>query len=291
MATKKAQNQEAQKPATQELATQELATMEPAKNNLPAFVDAIVAESAVGKFAIFQESTEEIQDIITANLGEEQLDIFTLDRIKVPAGGSTIWMVPGIDGDEPVKELVGLIIGDFVTRSYWQSEYGSTESGPPDCYSVDGLTGIGNPGGDCNTCPFAQFGTAQGGRGKGQACSKKRTMFILTENDILPKMLNIPPASLKEATRYLMRLLNGRLSKHHTLTKFTLVKDKNAGGIDYAKVQFANVPGSVPKEARPAIDAYINSIMPSIRAAMGRVAQSRLDDDHDTNGQEDTAVA
>ncbi len=282
MAIKKAQNQETREPATQELAT-----TEPTNNNLPA----VVAESPVGNFAIFQEDSGNLHDIIAANLGEEQLDIFTLDRIKVPAGGSTIWMVPGIDGEEPVKELVALIIGDFVTRSYWQGEYGSTESGPPDCYSVDGITGIGTPGGDCNSCQFAQFGTAQGGRGKGQACSKKRTMFILTENDILPKMLNIPPASLKEATKYLMRLLNGRLSKHHTLTKFTLIKDKNAGGIDYAKVQFANVPGSVPKEARPAIDAYIDSIMPSIRAAMNRVAQSRLDDDHNAFGQEDAAAA
>jgi hypothetical protein len=282
MATKKAQNQKTQEPATQNLVT-----TDPSNNNL----SAIVAQSPVENFAIFQEDSNNLQEIISANLGEEQLDIFTLDRVKVPAGGSTIWMVPGIDGEEPIKELVALIIGDFVTRSYWHSEYGSTESGPPDCYSVDGLTGIGTPGGNCNTCPLAQFGTAQGGRGKGQACSKKRTMFILTENDILPKMLNIPPASLKEATKYLMRLLNGRLSKHHTLTKFTLIKDKNAGGIDYAKVQFANVPGSIPKEARPAIDAYIDSIMPSIRAAMNRVAQIRLDDDHNANEQGDTAAA
>ncbi len=33
-------------------------------------------------------------------------------------------------------------------------------------------TGIGEPGGDCATCPLNRFGTAKGGKGKGKACTE-----------------------------------------------------------------------------------------------------------------------
>jgi hypothetical protein len=40
------------------------------------------------------------------------------------------------------------------------------------CRSDDCKTGVGEPGGDCHRCPFAQFGSARGGSGKGTACNE-----------------------------------------------------------------------------------------------------------------------
>jgi len=252
---------------------------------------AVIANSAVGKYALIKEPIESIREILTSNLSDEPLDVFSLDRIKVPAGGFTMWSIPTIDGEIAVKEFEAIIIADFVTRSYWKGIFGQGESGPPDCYSTDsGLTGRGDPGGKCAECPMSQFGTAQGGRGPGQACGKKRVLFLLTENDILPKILMVPAGSLKDAQKYLLRLLNARLSKQHTVTKFSLVKDKNKSGTDYAKIVFSNVANSIPTEARPAIDAYIAGMLPALQTAMARVTQVH-DNDGTTEHVEQQAAA
>ena len=262
--------------------TTEVAT---ADANVPAVLD----NSLFGQFAMVANDPNDVRDIIEANLGDEPLDVFILDRIKVPAGGATVWTIPTADGGEGfAKEIDAVIVASFITRSYWTEAYGKTDPGPPECYSTNGITGKGNPGGQCSTCPMAEFGTADNGHGAGQACSKKQVLFLLTKDDhIMPKMLHVPPASLKDAQRHMLRLLNAGLAKHHTVTRLTLVKDKSKGGIDFAKIAFSNIPESMPKAAWPAIDAYVAQIGPALSAAMDRLAQAR----DDYSGEEQRAAA
>ena len=53
-------------------------------------------------------------DIIRANLKSQPLTLDLFDIVKSPSGGSTVFSVPGLSGDEPEKELSGIIL-DYTT--------------------------------------------------------------------------------------------------------------------------------------------------------------------------------
>ncbi len=104
---------------------------------------------------------------IRDNLGGQKIDSFDLDRIQVPGGGSVSWQIRGLTESEE-KSVHGVVIHQHLSRAYWKK--GIDEGGgntPPDCQSSDTIHGVGNPGGVCEICPKAQFGTAPGGGGAG----------------------------------------------------------------------------------------------------------------------------
>lgn len=185
-------------------------------------------------------SDQNVEDVIAANLGDEGLSASDLDRIKIPAGGSTVWSIPSIDGDVDTKELDCIIIHSQTQRSYWEDAFQGAGV-PPDCFSPDGATGIGTPGGDCADCALNQFGSARNKRGK--ACSEKRAMFILLKDSWLPAIIRIPVSSLKFARKYLVDLSKGKtpIPVWGVYTRMTLVKDKNADKIEYSSVRFQRI--------------------------------------------------
>jgi hypothetical protein len=128
-----------------------------------------------------------------------------LDRVHVPLGGSTTWQVPGINGTESVSELDGIILGYQDQRAFWR---GSPEEGtpgaPPDCASPDTVNGVGDPGGLCCNCPFAQFGS--GSTGRGQACRLTRELLFARPQDRLPFIVSVPPSSLRNVRKFQARL-------------------------------------------------------------------------------------
>ena len=93
---------------------------------------------------------------------------FQFDRIKIPAGGGTVFEIPADEGDETVmvKDITGVILFNHPANSYYTDKY-QGGSNPPDCGSFDGITGTGNPGGQCKTCSFNQYGS---GEGQAKAC-------------------------------------------------------------------------------------------------------------------------
>lgn len=60
-----------------------------------------------------------------------------LDRIKIPAGGSTAFEIPGADADDTqmAKEITGVILFNHPANAYYKYTGGSN---PPDCSSFDG---------------------------------------------------------------------------------------------------------------------------------------------------------
>ena len=48
--------------------------------------------------------------IIRENLKHQPMTFDLFDIVKSPSGGSTVFSVPGLAGDEPEKELVGIIL-------------------------------------------------------------------------------------------------------------------------------------------------------------------------------------
>lgn len=231
----------------------------------------------VGSFAALtpSEGTMAIQDIVAINLGGTPIDPSMLDKVKVPSGGSLAWEVPGLDGEpEPTKEIVGVIIGVQNIRAYYQEEY-SGGNEPPDCRSSDGITGetaedgVEGYGGQCSTCPKSQWGSGPTG---GQACSQRKLLFVLPPEATLPMVVNVPPTSLHEMNKYLLRLTSKGVPFYQVATSLKLRKVQSKSGIDYAQI----APGYVRKldedESLAAARLY-----QSLRGVFGQVAVDEVE--------------
>ena len=168
----------------------------------------------------------------------EELDglNMTFDRIKIPSAGSTVFELPGEDADEPdaAKEFSGVVLWHHPLFAYYKIAYVGGNN-PPDCGSFDGTIGVGNPGGDCSKCPYNQLGSGANGS---KLCKNRRRIYILREGEIFPLLLSLPTGSLKEFTRYIKRLLGKGYKSNMIVTRFSLKKTVNSGGITYSQAQF-----------------------------------------------------
>ena len=77
-------------------------------------------------------------EIIQQNLKNQPLSFSLFDVVKSPSGGSTVFSVPGLSGDEAAKELTGIILDYNMPRAYWNSP-DPVEGTPPDCSSPDSM--------------------------------------------------------------------------------------------------------------------------------------------------------
>lgn len=171
-------------------------------------------------------------------LSEEMVGMnITFDRITIPAAGGTVFEVPGaMPGEtDTVKEFTGVILCHHPLFTYYRERF-TGGSNPPDCGSFDGVTGVGSPGGRCAHCPLNQFGSGENG---GKACKNKRRIFILREGEKIPLVLTLPTGSMKEFSVYIKRLLGKGRKSCSVVTRFSLKKATNAGGIAYSQAQFA----------------------------------------------------
>lgn len=231
--------------------------VEPTPPNLPAVVD-------VTGFALMQFDRNELAEAIQENLGGERLTIGDLDRVKIPAGGGTIWEVPDMDEVEDTKTLEGVIIYWKPGRVFWAESFEEGGGGtPPDCASDDGKCGVGNPGGTCEGCIHNEWESSTKGRGK--ACKEVRQVFMLRGNSLLPILVTLPPTSIKPFRVYMRQLLQRGLSYSKVVTRLTLEKTQQKGGgsIVYSVVH-ASMVGTIPDEQHAAIKAYGESIRPML---------------------------
>ena len=159
------------------------------------------------------------------------------ERIKIPSAGSTVFEVPGENPNEPdaVKEFSAVILYHHPLFAYYKDKY-TGGSNPPDCGSFDGVIGEGDPGGNCAKCPYNQFGSGENGS---KACKNRRRIYVLREGEIFPLLLSLPTGSLKEFSRYIKRLLSKGKKSNSVVTRFSLKKAVNSGGIAYSQAQFA----------------------------------------------------
>ena len=188
----------------------------------------------------------------------------SFDRIKIPAGGSTVFEVPGTDPGETdaVKEFSGVILFHHPLFSYYRERFAGGNNAP-DCGSYDGVTGVGDPGGSCAHCPLNQFGSGENG---GKACKNKRRIYILREGELIPLLLTLPTGSMKEFSVYVKRLLAKGRKTSAVVTRFSLKKVTNAGGIAYSQAQFT-VDRSLTDEEL----AYISAMAEQVRQFATRV--------------------
>jgi len=184
------------------------------------------------------------------------------DRIKIPVGGGLVFEVPGDGEPEIVKEFSGVILYHHPLFAYYSGQYTGGHDAP-DCGSFDGVTGAGNPGGECARCPFNQFGTGVNG---GKACKNKRRVYLLREGELIPLLLTLPTSSMKPFGAYVKRLLSRGRKTSAVVTRFSLQKATNAGGIAYAQAQFSVVRPLTGEEL-----PYIAAMAEQVKAFAARV--------------------
>lgn len=187
-------------------------------------------------------SVPSINDEIMTSVATELDGLpITLDKVKIPAGGGLAFEVPGDDPDSPdsVKEIVGVIVDHYPLNSYWTEKYNG-QNVAPNCYSTDGRIGIGQPGGECEKCPFNKYGSGDDGQSK--ACKNAHRLYILRSGELYPIVVTIPPTSLKPLSDYLAkRIVTKGLRSYGVVTKLALKKATNSTGIAYSQVQFSMV--------------------------------------------------
>lgn len=180
----------------------------------------------------------------------------TFDRIKIPSGGSTAFEIPDGDGEDTtmVKEITGVILLHHPAYAYYTEKYAGG-SNPPDCGSFDGVTGHGNPGGSCASCPYNVFGS---GEGQSKACKNRRMIYIQMEGELFPMVLSLPTGSLKEFTKYLKRQLSKGRKLNQVVTRISLKKATSGSGIAYSQAVFT----------------FDRVLTPEERTAMARMTES-----------------
>lgn len=189
-----------------------------------------VQKHADGYLALAQDAAV-VQEILQANLGGEALSSFDLPRVKIPGAGGTTWEVPSLEGDQPVKVLEGIVIHHKRVRAYWPGEFKGSE--PPACSSDDSKVGVGDPGGMCDACPLAQFGSDPKA-GRGQACKQMEMWFLLRPDALLPLVVTLPPMSLGPARKYRLNLTSAMLQIGRVVTTLSLATDTNPDGQEFA---------------------------------------------------------
>lgn len=198
---------------------------------------------------------------LAESLGEEMQGLnITFDRIKVPSGGGLAYEVPGDNLDEPEleKEFEAVILYHHPMLSYYKEKYnGANEA--PNCSSIDGIVGIDRDTGEmkqCKDCPYNEFGSGENG---GKACKLKRRIFLLRKGEALPVVFALPTTSVGDFSKYIMRIVSRGKKSNQVVTKFSLKKVQNAGGITYSRVVVSAVR-ELNSEEQKSIDALSSQV-------------------------------
>lgn len=175
---------------------------------------------------------------LTALMAEEMEGLtLSFDRIKIPAGGGLAYELPSDNPDNPdmAKEFSAVILYHHPVHAYYKEKYTGGNT-PPDCSSNDGYIGLEMETGElknCKGCEFNEFGSGENG---GKACKQRRRVYILRPDEALPVILSIPTCSLMDFSKYMTRLLSRGNRSNSVVTKFSLKKAQNVGGISYSQV-------------------------------------------------------
>jgi hypothetical protein len=237
-------------------------------------------ETALAKvedYNIVRMEPEQFTELLDENLGGASVDPFSLDVVKVPSGGGLSWTIPTISGEQDTREITGILVYWDDVKAFWRESLENTGGGtPPDCRGFRvpderGLKifhGFGDPGITCSACEYDQFGSGKNG---GKACKDMRLLFMLREKDVLPLVIQAPATSLAPITKYFRGLLSAGKPYYSVITKLTLVRQENKGGIKYGQIA-ATMVGEVPEAALGKVRGFKNYMESSVKEAQARAA-------------------
>ena len=94
-----------------------------------------------------------------------------------------------------------------------------------------------------------------------QACKQNRQLFLLDPEDMMPKVVQLPPTSLKPAKQFLTRLISKAAPYWSVVVEIGLEKATSNGGQDYAKATF-KVVKRLDKPTADKVKAYSDALAP-----------------------------
>lgn len=211
------------------------------------------------------------EDSFTNEELSEDFDGLRVDfpRVKIPSGGAVSFEVPGDDPESPdsVKAIEGIILYNHGASAYWPEGAEYDDNVPPLCSSVDGKTGIGDPGGACAVCELNRYGTgvdAKGNPTKGKACKNMRHLYILRSGEYLPILLSLPPTSLRPFNDFMnMAFITRRRPTWSAIVQISLKRVEN-GSSPYSVASFRKV-GNITGEQLAQVKQYAESFREQIR--------------------------
>jgi len=173
----------------------------------------------------------------------EGRDITANDFLRITTPKGAAWEIPdssktaGVRYEEAIE---GVPVFWKFSRTYYPGEYG--ESPVPSCVSVDGKTGIGNPGGNCATCPKSQFGND----GEAPSCRLRTEIYVLVPGALLPIVLVFSPANNKVWSEFKREMFHSHcLPLHRAMVRFELTPEKSANKREYMRI-VPNFLGAIP---------------------------------------------
>lgn len=234
--------------------------------------DLVPLDDLAAKYPVLDPASD-MAETVAANIGDEEFNVYDLDKVNVPAGGGTSWDLP--DGD-PTRKLVGIPVGVIKRRSYWEKSLDEADGpkGPPDCSSDDTIRGRGaygegsndNPSGLCATCPMNQFqDTSNGGR-SAKPCKEQSNVLLMTEGSALPLVLQLAPTSIKVWRKFMLRLTNKGVKYYRAIVSISLKKID--GNPAYSVIE-PDLDGQIDEENGQKLKTIGDTIVGSYAAANG----------------------
>lgn len=186
-----------------------------------------------------------LEELLEANYGGQMPPPHKLTQIHIPGGGGLTWEIPGVGGEpELVREFVGVALHAQPGRVKYKNPFGKGPKEAPVCQSNDGITGVGQPGGECATCPLAQWVD-----GKRPECPEHISVYILRPTSLIPVVLTLPATSIKPWNDYKNGLFNAMTPVYGAETKFSLMR-RESGGNKFSVVSLSKTDTAVSKEER-----------------------------------------
>jgi len=172
--------------------------------------------SLAPQYETFHEDGEEIRELVEEYF-RDGINETDLHLIKVPKAPSKTWDLPG---EVSARTFTGVILGVREHRQLWKNPFEQNDGEAPVCKSLDGIMGVGIPGGACAICPKAEWGS--GKDGEGTACPPRTTFYVLMPGDTLPVRLDMPVGATKQLPTLNRDLLNARAFKADVVITFGL---------------------------------------------------------------------
>jgi hypothetical protein len=228
-------------------------------------------------FAITQINADLLREVFEANMGGEKLGQFDLERITVPSGGGLAWTVPDpIKGPQPVQELVGVILTSGNRRAYWKKKFAESGGGsPPDCSSMDAITGFGVIGEDtepkerkCDACPMAEYGSKDPTNtdDQQQACTQRKLVFFMRPEDRLPLCIDLPPTSVSIVrdlgVKLTFKVPGDPIPFYGAVVALKLKEATSQAGITYSELDEIRPLAKLNEEDSRAMKAYHDQFQP-----------------------------
>ena len=232
------------------------------KNRMSDKVQEIQSPSTTPTESSYLALTNNALDIIRSNLKSQPLSFDLFDVVKSPSGGSTVFSVPGLAGDEAEKELTGIVLDYTTPRAYWDTP-DPVEGTPPVCLSQNSI--ISHDGKACALCPYNDFGSKDG-ETNAKACKESVLLFLLRPNNIIPLLVRVPVTSKSRYLKYATRLLSTLTPISSVVTKITLEKATSKSGKPYALFNFEALSKLSLEEAAQA-KAFGQQFMEIVNAA------------------------